>query len=90
MIERVSRALCVGNPDDMVRIMIVTDHGEFGSQGVLSDEKEPNWHRHRDEARRAIAAMREPTVDMENAGEVHMESGVAANVWESMIDAARR
>ncbi len=73
-------SISTGKDDNMVEIVTrAVEHCRVDCYGT--DE---------DIARAAIAAMREPSTDMERAGEVHMESGLAVNVWESMIDAALR
>lgn len=53
MVERVARAICIGNPDFKM--------GTDGEGGLL-------WEMYADQARAAIAAMREPTEAMIDEG----------------------
>jgi len=80
MVERVARAICRNSGEEMEvpgLELYVVDH----------------WLAHRDDARAAIEAMREPTAWMDEAP---MRSGMiddlgsftAAEVWRAMIDAA--
>jgi hypothetical protein len=78
MVERVARALCAEDG---------TNPDDLDSQGQIW------WRCYIDDARAAIAAMREPTLDMEVAGteqwlcEAAMEDRSKAN-WQAMIDSA--
>lgn len=92
MVERVARAICGEDPD---RVGPVTcDDGRRVAPG------QPAWTAWADDARKAIAAMREPTNSMEEAGEEAVYScyslepgeGFDENpgptAWRAMIDAA--
>lgn len=74
MLERVARAL------------FKTEWDNKGHSWEMEAAHHAYW---REQARAAIAAMREPTEDMcmigEDLGEVH---AAAAQIWRAMIDAA--
>lgn len=84
MVERVARAICAlagVNPDG-------TNGGTW--DGGSLPRGEPAWTAWRDEARTAIAAMREPTEAMVSAGqeeELSRTEDVKA-IFSAMIDAA--
>jgi hypothetical protein len=74
MIERVARALCLRR-------------GKIDGESDLGDYVERHWSCHTEEARDAIAAMREPTEAMvEAAGDA--KNSDWDEIWHPMIDAA--
>lgn len=84
MVERVARVLCAKDCCD-------PDEPEYGFLG--GSVSGYAWQGYVPQARAAIAAMREPTIDMQVAGteqwlcEAAMEERSPAN-WKAMIDAA--
>jgi hypothetical protein len=73
MIERVARAT----------------HNHSREHANSWDELLPYYHnKYRQDARAAIAAMREPTEAMINAGDRTDHDVEAATVWQAMIDEA--
>ena len=84
MVERVARALCLrchDNPD--------STHGGSRDGGSLP-KGQPAWTAWEDDARAAIAAMREPTTAMRHAGvdAVYDGRGAYLDAWDAMITAA--
>ncbi len=77
MVERVARAICTADGCD-------PDAIGYG-MGVLMPDgtKYPLWCAHVKRAEAAIAAMREPTIEMDLAGCSH-----SPGVWRTMIDEA--
>jgi hypothetical protein len=77
MVERVARALCreIGIPEDA----LTTDRNDVDLERAI-----PCWQHQLPKARAAIAAMREPTIEMLNAGLVGDKS--LAERWGAMID----
>lgn len=85
VVERVARAICKSlgaDPDDMMG---------FGVLGRHRREK-PRWVEFEDQARAAIAAMRQMTEEIDTAfRETYFEFGAEASpkdYWEHAIDAA--
>ena len=93
MVERVARGICsavAGNPDDVLTLpgteTIRSDGGLPVSRATVIETV--RWRCHVVEARAAIAAMREPTDEMLEAGTDEATSGFVSPVWRAMIDAA--
>lgn len=86
MVERVARAMCLGNPDALVSKYAVTRDDFGGFSGSATGEMEPAWCGYVIKARAAIAAIREPTETMVEAGRaIDTECHIS---WQVMIDAA--
>ena len=87
MVERVARRLCAascGISDERLA------HSAPNAWTIFVDG---HWQLYEGLARTAIAAMREPTDEMANAGAAMNEFNVlseARAVWQTMIDAALR
>ena len=92
MVERVARAICVGDPDGTYRRLVACDPPLLGRFGVIrSNVETPNWEMYVDKACAAIVAMREPTEKMIDAGFKEQQivlSKPIEGLWQAMIDAA--
>jgi hypothetical protein len=82
MVERVSRALCFRHEYGGFGGEVTADIARYIEATVSRD-----WPKWSEEARFAIAAMREPTPEMRHAGALVL-SGGSREVWGSMIDVA--
>ncbi len=89
MIERVARAMYHRAAMEVVKDLPNADREMDGWTLLLSETSREVW---RDSVRAAIAAMREPTEEMKDAGDDLMDDTVECshNVWNAMIDAALR
>lgn len=94
MIERVARAICASEGNDPNRLEPGNSVGQWeGVDGVLrnGDVAHFFWRERADVARSAIEAMREPTIEMEDAGNSPTYIWVdetSSDIWSRMIDAA--
>ena len=83
MIERVARAICLGNPDSMVG-RVKSEKCSDGMMRVWSDDDDliPAWQQSTNliNAKQAIKAMREPTREMIARGNDVSED--AGDIWE--------
>lgn len=78
MVERVARATYEARP-----------YGDEHAGDLIWDRLEDGWKdRHRDMARAAIEAMREPTDAMVDAAYGRERTGTERGNWRAMIDAA--
>lgn len=88
MVERVARAICAVTNIAMMGVTeIVLDNPDYIIPAHKTTDKIPvaRWTLYVDQARAAIAAMREPTDDMLARGEIH--NGLIRG-WRAMIDHA--
>ena len=99
MVERVARAICVGDPDGTYRRLVACDPPLLGRFGVIrSNVETPNWEMYVDKARAAIAAMRDCTPEMLDAGSAAHPAGgykretllndIIECEWRAMVNAA--
>lgn len=89
MVERVARSLCVEDEHDPDKVNLYRPR----TPGVTDETR--NWMAYVDGARAAIAAMREPKMDLiwaaeraQPKGGIMLSGAEKRDFWNAMIDAA--
>lgn len=94
MVERVARAICPGDPDRIEKAQSFDTIRHFGVPGRSSAQvpkivEFPAWKAYESQARAAVAAMREPTIQMIGAAQSAPPSfDLVKDIYQAMINAA--